>query len=464
MTELKPTEFRDSVSTIDEKGKRVWLHPKKPKGRYHSWRSIVATLLLAFMFGMPFVELDGHPLFLFNVLERKFILFGMVFWPQDFHLFALALITGVVSIIFFTVMYGRIFCGWVCPQTIFMEMVFRKIEYFFEGDYTKQKKLDKRSWSDNEKILKRGGKHAVFILLSILISNTFLAWIIGKDELFRIISEPISEHIAGFTAIIIFSTAFYWVFSWFREQVCIIACPYGRLQGVMLDPNSLVVAYDYKRGEPREKLRKNEDRTSGDCIDCKQCVHVCPTGIDIRNGTQLECINCTACIDACDTIMDKINKPRGLVGFHSETGIEQGKKFKLSIRIVSYSLVLIALIIAVSTFLFNRNDLEITVLRERVGNYQTLDNGIIRNMYQLNLINKTYKDIEVHLALENIEGEITVVGNEILVPSQDGIDTKLAIDIKETQLDVLKTTIIIGIYEGNQKIEVFETNFLGPGL
>lgn len=462
ITEAK--EFRDSISTVDSKGERVWLHPKKPKGKYHTWRSLVATLLLAFMFGMPFVEMDGHPFFLFNVLERKFILFGMIFWPQDFYLFALALITGVMAIVFFTVMFGRLFCGWVCPQTIFMETVFRKVEFLFEGDYTKQKKLDKLPWSDSNKLLRRGGKHIIFVLLSSLISNTFLAWIIGKDELFKIISEPISEHVGGFTALMVFTAAFYWVFSWFREQVCIIACPYGRLQGVMLDPNSLVVAYNYIRGEKRAPLRKGVERTEGDCIDCKQCVHVCPTGIDIRNGTQLECINCTACIDECDSIMDMIGKPRGLVGFHSENSIESKKPFKLTIRIISYSIVLIGLMIAVSTFIFTRDAVSVNLLRARGTSYQTLDKSVIRNMYTITLTNKTFKEISMDLRLENKQGKVTIVGNDMLVPEQGNIITQIAIDIPEKELDILKTEIELGVYNNSEKMTTVTTNFLGPGL
>lgn len=361
-------------------------------------------------------------------------------------------------------MFGRLFCGWVCPQTIFMESVFRKVEYLFEGNYTKQKKLDKLPWSDPNKLFRRGGKHIVFVLLSSLISNTFLAWIIGKDELFKIISEPIADHTGGFSALMLFTAAFYWVFSWFREQVCIIACPYGRLQGVMLDPNSLVVAYNYLRGEKRAPLRKGVERTEGDCIDCKQCVHVCPTGIDIRNGTQLECINCTACIDECDSIMDMIGKPKGLIGFHSENSIESGKPFKITIRIVSYSVILIGLMIAVSTFIFTRDAVSVNLLRARGTSYQTLDNSIIRNMYTITLTNKTFKEISMDLRLENKEGKVTIVGNDMLVPEQGNIITQIAIDIPEDKLDILKTEIELGVYNNTEKMTTVKTNFLGPGL
>ncbi len=311
--------FRDSMTIVSKEGKRHWLYPKQPTGRYYRWRTVLSLFLLAFLFGMPFVRMHDNPFFLFNVIERKFILFGAVFGPHDFYLLAIALITTIVFIILFTVVFGRLFCGWVCPQTVFMEMVFRKIDYWIEGDHRQQRRLNESPWR-GEKILRKGAKYLIYAVLAFIIGNTLLAWIIGTDHLWTIVTDPPSRHIGGLTAMVIFSTVFYWIFSWFREQACILVCPYGRLQGVLLDRNSIVIAYDSRRGEPRGKLRRGVDRTEGDCIDCDQCVEVCPTGIDIRNGTQLECVNCTACIDACDTVMDKIGKPRGLVRYDSASG------------------------------------------------------------------------------------------------------------------------------------------------
>ncbi|MDX5436563.1 MAG: 4Fe-4S binding protein, partial [Pontibacter sp.] len=291
-TKPKPTdEFRDHLSTVDAEGKRVWVYPKKPQGKLYNYRKYVSYVLLAFLFAGPFIKINGLPLLMLNVIERKFVIFGVLFWPQDFFILVLAFLTMAVFIILFTVVYGRIFCGWVCPQTIFLEMVFRRIEYLIEGDYTKQRALDKMPWN-TEKILKKGTKTFVFLAISFLIANTFLAYIIGIDALLEIAIDNPLNHLAGLGALVVFTGLFYGVFAWFREQVCTIACPYGRLQGVMLDKKTVVVAYDYGRGEPRGKLRKNQERTEGDCINCNQCVHVCPTGIDIRNGTQLECINC----------------------------------------------------------------------------------------------------------------------------------------------------------------------------
>ncbi|MDO9261255.1 MAG: cytochrome c oxidase accessory protein CcoG, partial [Flavobacteriaceae bacterium] len=302
--------FRDSIATIDEKGKRNFIFPKKPKGVFYKYRTYLAWVLILFMFASPFIKINGNQFLLFNILERKFNIFGFPFWPQDFHLLVISLLVSIVFIILFTVIFGRIFCGWLCPQTIFMEMVFRKIEYLIEGDRPQQIKLDKQAWN-LEKFSKKAGKWTVFFIVSFIISNVFLAYLIGGDILLEHIKDGPVNHLSTFVYLLIFTAVFYFVFAWFREQACIIVCPYGRLQGVLLDNKSINVVYDYVRGEStsgRQKLRKNEDRKTagyGDCIDCKQCVQVCPTGIDIRNGTQLECVNCTACIDACDDIMDK---------------------------------------------------------------------------------------------------------------------------------------------------------------
>ena len=278
------------------------------------------------LFGMPWVRVNGDPLMLFNILELRFIVFGIHFTPQDFHLFVIAMITFIVFIALFTAVFGRLFCGWVCPQTIFMEMVYRKIEYWIEGDANAQRRLNKAPWT-TEKIRKKVLKQAIFFGIAVLVANTFLAYIIGTDEVIRIATEPISKNRNGFIAMLIFSGVFYFVFAWLREQVCIAICPYGRMQGVLLDKSSITVAYDWVRGEPRTKIKKGQSPVgAGDCIDCNLCVKVCPTGIDIRNGTQLECVNCTACIDACDEVMEKVGRPKQLIRYDSLNGIESGKK------------------------------------------------------------------------------------------------------------------------------------------
>ncbi len=459
--------FRDRLSTLDEEGNRKWIFPKMPKGRFYNYRKIVSYFLIVFLFGAPFVKIGGEPLLLLNVFDRKFVIFGQVFWPQDSFLFAIGLITIVIFIVVFTVIFGRIFCGWMCPQTIFMEMVFRRIEYAIEGDYMAQKKLKSAPW-DFEKIWKKGLKHLLFLLISVAIMHTFMAYIIGVDKVGEIITSSPTENIAGFVAMIFFSGMFYFIFAKFREQVCTNVCPYGRFQGVLLDRNSIVVAYDYERGEERSKIRKNENREElgkGDCIDCKQCVHVCPTGIDIRNGTQLECVNCTACIDACDAVMDKVGFERGLIRYASEEQIAKKLPFQFTSRMAAYSGVLTVLVGVLITLLVIRTDVETTILRTPGVMYQEQEDGRYSNLYNFKIINKTNSDLPLSLKIENIEGEIQLVGDKDLQAAKQEIaQGALFIILSEDQIEGLKTKIKIGVYSGEELLETVTTNFLGPAL
>ena len=266
--------FRDSVATISKEGKRNYITPQQPKGKLYNLRSYFSYFYLLLFFTLPFIKVGGEPIFLFNILERKFIFFGVIFWPQDFFIFAIGLLTFLVFVIVFTVAFGRLFCGWACPQTIFMEMVFRKFEYWIEGDAQQQRRLDAMAWN-LEKIKKRGFKLFIFFSFSFLIANYFLAYIVGMDELLILIKEGIFLHFGTFSSLIIFTFVFFFVYLWFREQVCIIVCPYGRLQGVLLDKNSILVAYDYIRGEPRGMLSDKRD-DKGDSVNCAACVRVCP--------------------------------------------------------------------------------------------------------------------------------------------------------------------------------------------
>ena len=356
--------FRDRISTVDEEGKRVWVYPKKPKGKLTNYRGLTAFLLLLFLIGSPFIKIDGQPFLLFNIFERKFIIFGQVFWPQDFFLAVVAMITSLVIIVLFTVVFGRIFCGWICPQTIFMEWVFRRVEYWIEGDYMAQKVLNKKPWNF-EKILKKTSKQIIFLLISALIMHTFMAYIVGVEKTWELVQAGPGIEPIGFLSMVLLTGAFYGVFGFMREQVCTTICPYGRLQGVLLDRQSIVVAYDHVRGEPKGNFRKNENREEagkGDCIDCKQCVYVCPTGIDIRHGTQLECVNCTACIDACNSIMDKVDLPRGLIRYASEQNIADKLPFRFTGKMKAYTTVLVFLIGFLVTLMVMRSDFETTIL------------------------------------------------------------------------------------------------------
>jgi cytochrome c oxidase accessory protein FixG len=466
MSQIQDTEeFRDHLASVDKEGKRIWLYPKKPKGKFTNWRLIVSAGLLALLFGMPFIKLNGEPFILLNIIERHFIIFGINFTPQDMHLAALAMITLVLFIVLFTVVFGRLFCGWVCPQTIFMEMVFRRIEYAIEGDYNKQIKLNKGSWTA-EKWMKKGLKHVIFFTIAILIANTFLSYIIGVDQVYQIILEPIALHTGGFISMLIFSFLFYYVFAFFREQVCTNVCPYGRLQGVLLVKESIVVVYDWIRGEPRgKKKRKLEDEATplGDCVDCKLCIKVCPTGIDIRNGTQLECVNCTACMDACDEVMLKIDRDPGLIRYDSISGIEQGNKKIFTNRVWAYSAILLVLMILQGFLLINRSEIETVVLRTPGLLFNRTDEGEISNLYNYQLINKTREDFnDIRLELVNVNGRIEIVGEIPTVSANSVTEGAFFIKIPEVELEKRKTKLKINIFRGDELIDDTKTTFLGP--
>ncbi|QWX83972.1 cytochrome c oxidase accessory protein CcoG [Cellulophaga sp. HaHaR_3_176] len=461
--------FRDSIGTISDEGKRAWVYPKKPSGKLYEYRKYVSYVLLIFLLASPFIKINGNQFLMFNVLERRFNIFGFPFWPQDFHLFVISMLIGVVFIALFTVAFGRIFCGWMCPQTIFLEMVFRRIEYWIDGDRGAQIKLDRQEWNA-EKIRKRVFKWFIFFVISFLIANVFLAYLIGSDRLVRYVIDGPFNHLSTLVSLLIFTAVFYFVFAWFREQVCIIACPYGRMQGVLLDNKSIVVAYDHKRGESengRKKYRKNEDRSAlgnGDCIDCFQCVNVCPTGIDIRNGTQLECVNCTACIDECDSIMEKVNLPKGLIRYASEDEIVKKEKFKLTPRLKGYIAILVILTGMLIGMLFLRNDLEANILRLPGQLYEHKADNIISNVYTYKLVNKTSKDIDdVHFVLLSHKGEIKLVRNEnFLVPAQQIAEGTLFIEINNSALSGDKDRLKIAVYSGEKLIETTTTAFLAP--
>jgi polyferredoxin len=519
--------FRDTIGTVDAEGKRKWVFPKQPDGRYYRWRSYVSYVLLVVLFGLPWIKIGGEPLILLNVLERRFILFGLSFTPQDFHLFAILMITGVVFIALFTVVFGRLFCGWFCPQTIFMEMVFRKIEYWIEGDGNAQRRLDKAPW-DKDKIRKKVTKQALFLLISVVIAHTFLAYIIGTDAVLATVSQSPLDAPMGFLTIVVFIGVFYFVFANMREQVCIAICPYGRLQGVLLDNDSINVIYDYERGEPRGKIRKGQPKKSscsgcanckdgkdscgdqmvnrmeaalakgipaspqpspapaaaptmlfsdageinmlttesarlGDCIDCTLCVQVCPTGIDIRNGIQMECINCTACIDACDEVMDKIDRPRGLIRYDSESGVADQQRKLWTPCVVAYSGVLLALI-ALNIFLLGgRDGLDVLMLRTPGTLYQESVDGSINNLYTYQIINKTGRELPLRFEVADVAGAVVrFVGEPPLPEPGEVTEGAVFIDLPAEPEPGFDGHLEIEVWTGEEMLETFTTVFLHP--
>jgi len=447
--------FRDRPINLDEKGSRKWVYAKKPKGLWYKRRSIFSWFVLLFFIAVPFIRINGNPFILLDIASRKFILFGAIFWAQDTLILALLMLSFVLFIILFTVTFGRLWCGWACPQTIFLEMVFRKIEYWIEGDYRKRNALDRGPWT-REKILKKVTKHSIFIILAVAMTNTFLLWFIGSEKWLLLISEPIGAKLNAFAIMLVVSAFFYWVYGWFREQICTMVCPYGRMQGVLLDSSSVVVSYDYKRGEPRGP------KTEGDCIDCHQCISVCPTAIDIRNGTQLECINCAACIDQCNSVMKATKKDPGLIRFDSENGIRHGHESIWNARNRAYSVVLLILFSFFIYTLFSRPVVETTILRTPGLLYQDNADGRISNVYNIKIVNKTHEALPLELRLISHEGEITMAVSKMEIADQGRFESTFILYLSEDLLTGDKTVLEFGIFSEDELIESYKTTFIGP--
>ena len=461
-------DFRDHLATADQQGNRRWLNPKKPSGRWHNRRAWFATLLIVIMFAGPWVRIHGNPLLLINILERRFSILGQIFWPQDLAIFAVAMLVFITGIIIFTTAFGRLWCGWACPQTVMMEMVFRKIEYLIEGDSHEQRTLNAAPWTAS-KIFKKSLKQIVFFGLSFIVGNTLLAYIIGSEQLLSIQLDDPRNHISSLTFMLLFTLLFYAIFARFREQACTFICPYGRFQSAILDENSMVVAYDHKRGEKRaplhrdQSLEQRKQAGEGDCVACRQCVAVCPTGIDIRNGTQMECVNCTACIDACDDVMDKIGRPRGLIRFASLNNIERGEPQRFTARMKLYAGVLVALISLFLFLVFTRAAVGTTLLRAPGSLFQQTASGNIQNLYTMKVINKSTHDLQIELKLENIRGTVHLMGSGPFVVHKEQIgQTSVLIEIAPSALSDNSTQLKIGVYSEDKLLETVTTGFVGP--
>lgn len=373
----------DSVTTINNDGSRPFIYPADVSGIFSIARKVSAFLLIALYLSLPWIKIGGFPAVFLDVANRRFHLFGWTFAAQDMWL-TFFLISGLgFSLFFITALLGRIWCGWACPQTVFLDHVYRRIERWIEGNAIQRRKLADGPWTP-EKVSKRVVKHGLYIIVSLLITHLFLAYFVSLKELWSMMHEQPAEHWSAFVFVFLAAGVLYFNFAWFREQLCIVICPYGRLQSAMIDDHSLIVGYDAKRGEPRGKLGTPG---TGDCVDCNRCVHVCPTGIDIRQGLQMECIGCTACIDACDDVMRRIHKPTGLIRYDSQTALAGGKTRWWRPRTMLYGVLLVVGISVASWAVSTLKPANASITRITGAPYIVTEDAV-RNQFLIRLLNK----------------------------------------------------------------------------
>lgn len=427
METLKAKIFKDRITTTDEQGRRIRVIPAAIKGYFQKRRDFIYVFLVIFLLVLPWLKINDEPAFLIDVVHRRFYILGFLFLPQDVPGIFFVLGAVVVSLLFVSALYGRVWCGWACPQTVFIEGFFRRIERWIEGSHLKQRELDHMPW-DFEKIYKRAAKWSLFTLGSLLVTHSFLAYFVGADQVLEMMRHSPAEHPASFIIIVLTTGFMIFNFGWFREQFCLIACPYGRFQSVMMDEHSVTIAYDSKRGEPRKKTAAS---SGGDCISCNKCVQVCPTGIDIRNGFQMECIACTACADACDMVMNKIGKPEGLIRYVSETELAGGKVSFVRVRTLLYGFILAIMLGGLGYRVITHKDFQTEIIRAIESPYQLVSgaNGeeFVINHFKVNWYNLTSGVASVQLRAEG-DFELIQARTQFVVAS--GKSTKHQIFLK----------------------------------
>ena len=448
------------LSTLEQDGSRRWLYPKLSKGRLWKWRRALAYILIAVFVVLPHQRTGGKPVILLDIVRRKFVFFGHTFLPTDSLLLALLMVGVFVTIVLATAFFGRVWCGWACPQTVYMEFLFRPIDRLFEGTAGKGGKPKRKptGWLAL-------ARYAVYLVLAMILAHTFLAYFVGTDALAQWVRSSPTEHPVAFLVMAVTTGAMLFHFLFFREQLCLIACPYGRFQSVMLDRQSLIVAYDTNRGEPRKKGRHLEGEDVGDCVDCNQCVVVCPTGIDIRNGLQLECVNCAQCIDACNNVMDRVGKPQGLIRYSSQDALSGKPPKWLRVRTVAYPLLLTGIVVAFLVVLSTKFAFDARVMRGRGNPFEQVSAGVITNNFLLRLRNRTDEERTYNIeVLEPSQAELADEESEtVTLPSIGNKLFPLVVRVPATQIGITgKTRGKVRITDdiGNERIVTM--NIFGP--
>ena len=458
ITSNAPEAPEQVLSTLNRDGSRRWIRPKLSRGRHYRRRLVTAWALVAAFTLIPILRMNGKPLMLLDIPKREFTFFGVTFLPTDTFLLMLLLFGIFIGIFLITAVLGRVWCGWACPQTVYMEYIYRPLENLIEGGRTRQMELDAHG-PDLRRVL----KYAVFLAVSAFLANTFLAYFVGWDRLLGWMTSPPTEHRTAFAVMLGTTLLMFVDFAWFREQTCIVACPYGRFQSVLLDRQSLIVGYDAARGEPRAPWRKAEERSAGDCIDCHLCVSTCPTGIDIRDGLQMECIHCTQCIDACDAVMDRIGLDRGLIRYTSEAELEQGAKSFLRPRLVVYSAILLVIFGAFTSSLAGKQSADLTLLRGLGAPFSILPSGEVSNQIRIKIANRSPELRSYTIRLVD-GGAWSLVAPENPLPVEAGASelTAAFINGPRAAFSDGEAAVVLEIDDGVDFAERRELRLLGP--